>query len=266
VNSSSRIGVKGNGVEFSVALHSCPFRRCPSAVTAAKVLMVEDDLDIRAALGRALAELGYLVHAVGTASAALREVVSQDFDLVLLDLGLPDLDGVAALRMLRAVSGVPVIVLTARSGERSIVAALDAGADDYVAKPFSCAQLAARMNALLRRAGERHVEEPDDVIKVGELRIDVARRHASLGAQSLSLSKREFDLLSYLAQRAGKVITRRELIESVWGQPNVGDDRTIDVHASWLRRKLGETAANSRYLHTVRGVGLKLLAPELTGS
>lgn len=231
------------------------------AAHAPKVLMVEDDPDIREALMLTLTEFGYKVHPVGTAAEALQEVVGHDFDLVLLDLGLPDLDGMMVLRMLRGISAVPVIVLTARSGEDSIVAALETGADDYVTKPFSSANLLARMNALLRRARKYH-PELTDVVRLGELHIDLTQRQVSLSGERLSLTKLEYDLLAYLAQRPGRAITRRELIESVWQQPNIADDRTIDVHASWLRRKLGETAADARYLHTVRGVGLKLLAPQ----
>ncbi|SMC97467.1 response regulator transcription factor [Lentzea albidocapillata] len=225
-----------------------------------KVLVVEDDPVVQAALVHALTDLGHVVQAVGTAVAALREAGTSELDLVILDLGLPDLDGVAALRMLRGVSNVPVIVATARGAEASVVSTLNAGADDYIVKPFSAEHLAARINALLRRTGGSSV--PSEVVELGGLRIDLAQRAATLGDSALALSRREFDLLAYLAQRPGRVISRRELIQAVWGNPYVGDDKTIDVHASWLRRKLGETAAHPRYLHTVRGVGFKLAAPE----
>ncbi|MEV6717821.1 response regulator transcription factor [Lentzea sp. NPDC051208] len=225
-----------------------------------KVLVVEDDPVVQAALVHALTDLGHVVHAVGTAVAALREAGTSELDLVILDLGLPDLDGVAALRMLRGVSNVPVIVATARGAEASVVSTLNAGADDYIVKPFSAEHLAARINALLRRTGGSSA--PSEVVELGGLRIDLAQRAATLGDSALALSRREFDMLAYLAQRPGRVISRRELIQAVWGNPYVGDDKTIDVHASWLRRKLGETAAHPRYLHTVRGVGFKLAAPE----
>ncbi|SDK06595.1 DNA-binding response regulator, OmpR family, contains REC and winged-helix (wHTH) domain [Lentzea albidocapillata subsp. violacea] len=225
-----------------------------------KVLVVEDDPVVQAALVHALTDLGHVVQAVGTAVAALREAGTSDLDLVILDLGLPDLDGVAALRMLRGVSNVPVIVATARGAEASVVSTLNAGADDYIVKPFSAEHLAARINALLRRTGGSSV--PSEVVELGGLRIDLAQRAATLGDSALALSRREFDLLAYLAQRPGRVVSRREIIQAVWGNPYVGDDKTIDVHASWLRRKLGETAAHPRYLHTVRGVGFKLAAPE----
>ncbi|GLZ31799.1 DNA-binding response regulator [Lentzea sp. NBRC 105346] len=227
-----------------------------------KVLVVEDDPVVQAALVHALTDLGHVVQAVGTAVAALREAGTHELDLVILDLGLPDLDGVAALRMLRGVSNVPVIIATARGAESSVVSSLNAGADDYIVKPFSSEHLAARINALLRRTGGSSSSDSRDVVVLGDLRIDLAQRGATLGGEPIALSRREFDLLAYLAQRPGRVISRRELIQAVWGHPYVGDDKTIDVHASWLRRKLGETAARPKYLHTIRGVGFKLAAPE----
>ncbi len=225
-----------------------------------KVLLVEDDPVVQAALVHALTDLGHEVRAVGTAVAALREAGTSEPDLVILDLGLPDLDGVAALRMLRGVSNVPVIIATARGGESSVVGSLNAGADDYIVKPFSAEHLAARINALLRRtSGSPRTPE---LVVVGDLRVDLARRQAFRADQPVALSRREFDLLAYLAQRPNRVIPRRELFQAVWGQPYLGDDKTIDVHVSWLRSKLGETAAKPRYLHTVRGVGFKLVGPE----
>ncbi|MBB6170758.1 DNA-binding response OmpR family regulator [Nocardiopsis mwathae] len=230
----------------------------------ATVLLVEDDHMVRSALVRALTNLGHVVHPVGTALDALREATEHDPDMVILDLGLPDLDGAAALRMLRGHSDVPVIVATARGDEPSIVRLLNDGADDYVVKPFSSTQLAARMNALLRRSG-RPTDSAAETgeITVGDLSISLSRRQATLEGRPLELSRREFDLLAYLAERVGTVVTRREIVEAVWHQhPFVGHDQTIDVHMSWLRRKLGETASEPRYLHTVRGVGLKVVEPE----
>ncbi|CCH30021.1 response regulator transcription factor [Actinosynnema sp. NPDC047251] len=225
-----------------------------------KVLLVEDDPVVQAALVHALTDLGHEVRAVGTAVAALREAGTEEPDLVILDLGLPDLDGVAALRMLRGISDVPVIIATARGGESSVVGSLNAGADDYIVKPFSAEHLAARINALLRRTSG--AARPDrDLLVVGDLRVDLAQRQVLRDGRPVALSRREFDLLAYLAQRPNRVIARRELFQAVWGQPYLGDDKTIDVHVSWLRSKLGETAAKPRYLHTVRGVGFKLVAP-----
>jgi DNA-binding response OmpR family regulator len=226
------------------------------------VLVVEDDPFVRSALIRHLTEAAHSVRSVGTALEALREVTRFGFDLVILDLGLPDLDGGEALRMLRALSDVPVIVATARDDEQEAVRLLNAGADDYLVKPFSAEHLAARMMAVLRRARpvSRSAAGPEGELRVGGLRVDPARRRAELDGVELGLTRREFDLLAFLAARPGVVVARRELLAEVWQQA-YGDDQTIDVHLSWLRRKLGETAARPRYLHTLRGVGVKLEPP-----
>jgi DNA-binding response OmpR family regulator len=180
--------------------------------------------------------------------------------VVLLDLGLPDVDGREVLKMIRAVSTVPVIVATARDDDKEIVKVFDAGADDYVIKPFSVEQLEARIRAVLRRIGG---SDPVETIEVGGLLIDPQSREATLTGRDLELTRKEFDLLLYLAERAGTVIGKRELLAEVWRQPYGGADKTVDVHLSWLRRKLGESAADPAYLHTVRGVGVKLIAPGL---
>ena len=223
-----------------------------------QVLLVEDDPRIRSALIRALGDRGHAVHAEGTGMAALQVAATSRPDVVVLDLGLPDIDGREWLRMFRGISDAPVVVATARDDEAEIVATLNAGADDYVVKPFSGAQLDARIRAVLRRVA---ADAQEDVLEIGELRIDVRGRDARLASQVLDLSRLEFDMLVHLARRAGEVVTKRELLTEVWQQPLGGGDRTVDVHLSWLRRKLGETAADPRYLHTVRGVGIKLAAP-----
>ncbi|WP_165985504.1 response regulator transcription factor [Streptomyces sp. YIM 98790] len=228
----------------------------------AHVLVVEDDPIVRSALIRHLTDAGHTVRSVGTALEALREVSQLGFELVILDLGLPDLDGSEALKMLRGVTDVPVIIATARDDESEIVRLLHAGADDYLVKPFSVEHLSARMAAVLRRAGARSGPVPQDrTVRVGGLVVDPLRRQAQLDGAPLDLTRREFDLLAFLAQRPGVVVSRKELLTEVWRQ-SYGDDQTIDVHLSWLRRKLGETAARPRYLHTLRGVGVKLEAPE----
>jgi DNA-binding response OmpR family regulator len=160
--------------------------------------------------------------------------------------------------MIRAVSDVPVVVATAQDDDRTIVRALDAGADDYVVKPFGLDQVAARIRAILRRGGAQDRSAP---IVVGELVIDPRTRTAELAGRRLELARKEFELLLALASRPNEVVTKRELLVEVWQQPYGGADRTIDVHVSVLRRKLGETAAQPRYLHTVRGVGIRLVAP-----
>ncbi len=223
----------------------------------ADILLIEDDVTIRTALSRGLRELGHAVSSSPTALDGLRLAVQDRPELIVLDLGLPDLDGGELLRMLRAVSKVPVIVATARDGDAEMVPVLDAGADDYVVKPYSAAQLDARIRAVLRRAGES-APEP---LQVGGLRVDPRARVAELDGAELELTPREFDVLHYLAARPGEVVTKRELLTEVWQLPYGGADKTVDVHLSWLRRKLGETASEPRYLHTVRGVGVKLVEP-----
>jgi DNA-binding response OmpR family regulator len=225
----------------------------------AHVLLVEDDATIRTALIRGLTDRGHAVASAATAMSGLEQATAIRPDLVVLDLGLPDLDGAEMLRMLRAVSAVPVIIATARDTEADIVALLDQGADDYVTKPFSAAQLDARIRAVLRRAADDNVDES---VVVGGLRVDPRAREASLDGTNLDLTPREFDLLHYLAVRAGSVVSKRDLLIDVWQVPYGGADKTVDVHLAWLRRKLGETAATARYLHTVRGVGVKLTAPQ----
>jgi DNA-binding response OmpR family regulator len=228
-------------------------------VAVADLLLVEDDAEIRRALIRALSDLGHVVASVATGLAGVQHVIEARPELVVLDLGLPDVDGVDVVRMVRAVSLVPIIVATARGDEASIVAVLEAGADDYVIKPFGPAQLNARITAVLRRTGAGSVAAAPVVI--GELELDPAARVVTLAGVEVDLTPREFDLLSYLASRAGSVVSRRELMAQVWRQPYGGADDSVDVHLSWLRRKLGETAQQPRYLHTVRGVGVKLAAP-----
>lgn len=224
----------------------------------AAVLVVEDDARMREAMVRALVAHGHVVRGDATGADALRDVVDWRPDVVVLDLGLPDLDGEVLLPMLRAVSDVPVVVATVRDDEADIIRLLDAGADDYVTKPFSGEHLDARVRAVLRRTRHR---ASDEVMTVGELGIDERRREATLAGAPLELSRKEFDLLAHLARHEGEVVSKRELMASVWHQPYGGADKTIDVHVSWLRRKLGETADAPRYLHTVRGVGIKLTAP-----
>ncbi|MFE3264206.1 response regulator transcription factor [Streptomyces sp. NPDC059215] len=226
----------------------------------ASVLVVEDDQFVRSALIRHLTDASHTVRSVGTALEALREVAHFPFDVVILDLGLPDLDGAEALKMLRGITDVPVIVATARDDETEIVRLLNDGADDYLTKPFSVEHLSARMAAVLRRSRSVGEVPASPVIRVGGLAIDPLRRRAELDGVVLDLTRREFDLLAFLAGRPGVVVARKDLLAEVW-QQSYGDDQTIDVHLSWLRRKLGETAARPRYLHTLRGVGVKLEPP-----
>ncbi|WP_458077316.1 response regulator transcription factor [Streptomyces sp. EMB26] len=220
------------------------------------VLIVEDDILVREALSRSLTSAGYHVDAVGTAMELMRRLVPPFPDLVVLDLGLPDLDGGQVLKMMRAVSRVPVIIATARSDESDIIRLLRDGADDYLVKPFSGEQLAARVLAVLRRSGEA----PPDTLRVGDLSVDLTRRLVTLAGAVVDLNRREFDLLAYLARRQGAVVTRRELLTEVWRGSDVYD-RTIDVHVYWLRRKLAESGGARDWVETIRGVGLRLAVP-----
>lgn len=237
------------------------------------VLVVEDDPSIRQSLIEVLSEQGYAVRSAADGFGALREVTQSPVDAVVLDLGLPDLDGADALRMIRGISSVPVLVATARDDEAEIINLLNAGADDYLVKPFSGGQLLARLSAVLRRTGSlppsgagapgaaaAPATEPVRSTTVGELAVDPGARTAYLAGRELRLTRREFDLLAFLAHHTGQVVSKRRLLTEVWREPYV-DDQTVDVHLSSLRRKLGERAAAPRYLLTVRGVGIKLVAP-----
>jgi DNA-binding response OmpR family regulator len=226
----------------------------------AQLLLIEDDATIRTALTRSLTDRGHAVVTGATGLEALRLVMEVRPDLLLLDLGLPDLDGYEALRMIRAVSQVPVIVATARDEEAEMIRVLDAGADDYLVKPFGAGQVDARIRAVLRRTA---TDDSGQVrpTRVGGLVLRPDAHEATLDGRPLELSPKEFALLHYLAARAGQVVAKRELLTHVWQLPYGGADKTVDVHIAWLRRKLGESAQAPVYLHTVRGVGIKLLDP-----
>ena len=223
------------------------------------VLIVEDDQAIRQGLASFLADAGHNVESLSSGMDGVQRAAEGDFDVVILDLGLPDIDGGQVLKMIRAVSDVPVIVATARDEEQEIVRILRDGADDYVVKPFSGAQLQARIEAIMRRVAGGSARGP---ITVGELTVDAEQRVATMSGQALELTRKEFDFLVYLAERIGVVVSKRELLAEVWRQPYGGADKTVDVHLSVLRRKLGESAAEARYLVTVHGVGVKLVSPD----
>ena len=221
------------------------------------LVLVEDDERIRRSVTQGLTERGYEVKAARNGRDGLNLVTDSGADAMILDLGLPDIPGSELLRMVRAVNRLPVIIATALDDEAEIVRLLDAGADDYVVKPFSVEHLEARLRAVLRRVEER----TGNVITVGQLRVDVAARSATLAGTPLDLTRKEFELLAYLASRVDQVVSKRELLAAIWDQPQGGADKTVDVHLSWLRRKLGETASDPRYIRAVRGVGVKLVDP-----
>lgn len=223
------------------------------------VLVIEDDQAIREALVEHLSGSGFDVQAARSGLDGVEQLTAGAVDVVVLDLGLPDIDGADVLRMIRGLGDTPVIVATARDDETEMVDLLEAGADDYVVKPFSAAQIEARIGAVLRRASD---SEATPVLTVGELAVDRDAHEARLAGELLDLRAREFDLLAYLAARPGVMVSKRELMAEVWRQPYGGADKTVDVHVSWLRKKLGESAAEPRYIHTRRGVGVKLLPPK----
>jgi len=228
----------------------------------ARILVIEDDEAIRAAVRRGLADLDHVVETAATGLAGLEQVIKDHPEVVLLDLGLPDVDGLTLLSMIRAASEVPVIVITAQDDDPTMVRALDAGADDYVVKPFGTDQVAARIRAVLRR-GRPGAQAPLPVLRIGGLVVDEGRRTVTLDGRLVELTRKEFDLLLLLASRAGQVVTKRQALAEVWQQAYGGSERTVDVHLSWLRRKLGESAAEPRYLHSVRGVGIRLAEPRI---
>ena len=225
----------------------------------ASILVVEDDDRIRASLAERLAERGHHVETAHRALDGVELALSGNFDVVVLDLGLPDVDGAKALQMIRAVSEVPIVVATARDNESDIIGALDAGADDYVVKPFSADHLEARLRAVLRRGSDK---DDRKVLAIGPLTIDLAGCRVELSGEHIDLTAKEFELLAYLAENEGKMVSKRELLAAVWRQPYGGADKTVDVHLSWLRKKLGETAQEPRFIHTKRGVGVKMVAPD----
>lgn len=225
----------------------------------ASILVIEDDDAIRTAIRRGLADQGHAVAFAPTGVSGLEQVLQVRPDAVLLDLGLPDVDGLTLITMIRAASEVPIIVITAQDDDPTMVRALDRGADDYVVKPFGTEQVAARIRAVLRRGGRG--DSGPEPFRVGDLVIDERTRTVTLSGERLDLARKEFDLLLALAARTGEVVTKRELLADVWQQPYGGSDRTVDVHLSWLRRKLGESAADPRYLLSVRGVGVRLVDP-----
>ena len=228
--------------------------------TARSVLLVEDDDGIATPLTAALRGDGYQVVRTATGAEALA-VAERGVAAVVLDLGLPDLDGVEVCRRLRASSpDTPVLVLTARTSEADVVVGLDAGADDYVTKPFRLAELLARLRALLRRAAtapEAGGAAAHRVHEAQNVRVDVDARRAWRGDTELELTPKEFDLLALLVAEAGVVVTRERIMREVWETNWFGSTKTVDMHVSWLRRKLGDDANNPRYVTTVRGIGFR---------
>jgi two-component system response regulator RegX3 len=235
-----------------------------------QVTVIEDEASISDPLRSALEREGFVVSLVTTGAEGVESVRRAEPDIVLLDLGLPDADGRDVCRAIRTTSQVPIIMLTARGLETDRVVGLELGADDYLVKPFSMAELVARIRAVLRRTGERApaaaAEPAPAAVEVGDVRIDPARYEATHAGAPLDLPRREFDLLHALMTNAGTVLARSRLMDEVWGVDWFGSTKTLDVHVAGLRRRLGDNAAEPRYIHTVRGVGFRFASPaELAG-
>jgi two-component system KDP operon response regulator KdpE len=223
------------------------------------VVLVEDDPQIRRFLRTVLPPEGFEVYEAETGERGLVEAATRKPDLVILDLGLPDLDGVEVVRRLREWSVVPVIVLSARAREQDKIAALDAGADDYLTKPFGAGELVARLRVALRHAASRGVPGGPE-FRVGDLEVDLAARRVKLGAAEVHLTPIEHRLLAALVRHAGLVVTHRQLLRDVWGPAYVEHTHTLRVHMAGLRRKIEREPARPRYLVTELGVGYRLAA------
>ncbi|MEI2415125.1 response regulator transcription factor [Orrella sp. JC864] len=229
---------------------------------AAHIVVIDDEPQIRRFLDISLRAQGYQVALAASGKAGLELLASQRADLVVLDIGLPDMDGHEVLRALRGWSGVPVIMLTVRAGESEKVAALDAGANDYVTKPFGTQELMARIRALLRRHGEQAAEPA--VFDDGRLRIDLARREVRLHGEQLALGRKEYALLALLLRHSGRVVTQPHILREIWGATHTEDTHYVRVLVGKLRQKLGDDAAQPRWIVTEPGVGLRF-APAACG-
>jgi two-component system response regulator RegX3 len=234
----------------------------PPPAQATRVVVVEDERSISDPLRSALEREGYKVEVASTGADGLEAVRREEPDVVLLDLMLPDIDGRDVCRTIRQSSRVPIIMLTARGLETDRVVGLELGADDYLVKPFGMAELVARIRAVLRRSAPDPAAASEAAIVVGDVRLDPRTRAATRGEEPLDLPRREFDLLHLLMANAGTVLPRQRLMDDVWGADWFGTTKTLDVHVAGLRRRLGDDAQESRYIHTVRGVGFRFSARE----
>ena len=223
-----------------------------------RVLVVDDEVEMRRALRAGLQYHDFDVRAVGTGEEAIRESAAWRPDVILLDLGLPGMDGLATLRALRPATRAAVIVVSVMPGEKDKVRALDAGADDYVVKPFGTEELVARIRAVLRRQADVTAGEP--VVRTGDLEIDLARRHVSVHGETVRLTPTEYELLRYLALHAGKPVSHTTLLRQVWGEYAVGDKYNTRYVVAQIRKKLGDDPANPKYIVNEPGVGYRLEA------
>jgi two-component system, OmpR family, response regulator RegX3 len=243
----------------------CPGRPYPEVVINRKrVLLIEDERSISEPLEDALRQEGFEVHVTDSASLGLEAFAARPPDLVLLDVMLPDGDGRDVLRAIRHSSRIPVVMLTARGEEMDRVLGLELGADDYVTKPFSAAELVARMRAVLRRTSVEQVDG-HGTLEAGDVVMNLDTRSVERAGEPVELTVKEFELLRVLLERAGKLVRREELVSEVWDTNWFGSTKTLDVHVSSLRKKLGDDPASPRYIHTIRGVGFRFSAADELG-
>ena len=223
-----------------------------------KILIVEDEASFSEALEFLLSKEGFIIETAATGKQALEKFRSSEFDLILLDLMLPEISGIEVCRTIRTESQVPIIMLTAKDTEIDKVVGLELGADDYVTKPYSKNELVARIRAVLRRGNGAVTEADAGVLSVANIRMDIDRHQVSVGGQPISLPLKEFELLEFLMRNAGRVLTRNQLIDRVWGSDYVGDTKTLDVHIKRLRAKVEKDPGNPTLIQTVRGLGYKI--------
>lgn len=223
-----------------------------------KILIVEDEASFSEALEFLLGKEGFSVVTADNGAEALRKFDQGGIDLVLLDLMIPEVSGTEVCRQIRAKSRIPIIMLTAKDSEVDKVVGLEIGADDYVTKPYSSRELVARIRAVLRRNHGEDVETVPGVLVVGAVRMDIDRHQVSVNGAPVSLPLKEFELLEFLMRNAGRVLTRMQLIDRVWGSDYVGDTKTLDVHIKRLRAKIETDPANPMLIQTVRGLGYKM--------
>ena len=222
-----------------------------------KILIVEDEESVLDPLELLLTKEGFSIETARDGKEALEQFAKTNPDLILLDLMLPEISGTEVCRQIRLKSQVPIIMLTAKDTEVDKVVGLELGADDYVVKPYSKAELVARIKAVLRRQGSDSTNEPSGSISAGPVVIDVERHQVSINDQLISLPLKEFELLEFLVRNSGRVLTRTQLIDRVWGSDYFGDTKTLDVHVKRLRAKIEKDPANPVYIQTIRGLGYK---------
>jgi DNA-binding response OmpR family regulator len=228
---------------------------------ARTILVVDDEPTLRETLAEALEADGFRVVVAAEGREALARFRGERPDLVLLDLMLPELSGIEVCRIIRAESGVPIVMLTAKDSELDKVVGLELGADDYVTKPFSLRELSARIRALFRRSEQVAVEAPPAVVDLGRVQVDLAGHRLLRDGVALPVKPKAFELLAFLVRHPGQVFTRDQLLEHVWGYDYAGETRTVDVHVHWLRGQIEEDPGAPAFIHTVRGVGYVFRRP-----